>query len=518
MMNNNQSRRQRRRSRSRQRDAVVQAPVVVEKVRQVRFRSRSRSRNRQNVMAMPNRQVMVAAPLPRMMQNMSVRNNQRARSGQSVKVQESSRKPIDDYMRDNIRGAGLAGRTYPGCAWMTKALDPCHPTSAVMGIPDRICINTVNPDFEEVFMIDNMSANSGVGYVSNTGSTIVINATATWNLLLLNDAQSMITWGLIYQGSIENPTYGQCFLHSLKGVRQIVGEEANLNGIAKSRLSYMGVTAEFTGSDLNNQGRLVVAQAPAEWAITDDKESAAVPVYVPPAKASLDVTSENFFRTWTLGTPTSSATTDNPSAARLQTFASNLMQVSVRAVSMAAKEGFYAPVYLNDPAFLFKDHKYTVAKLTTFDEPGQHLFYVNPFFSAGRGAYAIPTGGAGGYLQRVADGYDGHCVISHWQGLDPKASIQMTYRYGIECNPEPGGILSAFAKPSPDHDEQALEAYNHIRIKMDDAYPASYNLLDKLWNVIKLVAKATIPHLMGAVPVVGNMLQGMITGAMERYL
>lgn len=498
------SSRRRRRSSSRKR-VTIQETVVQ------RPRQRSKSRSRRNN-AMLVRQPMIPA-----MEKLSLSEPKRS-YGQSMKVQESSRRTptLENYMKQNVRGIGLAGRTYPGCAWMTKALDPCHPTTAVMGIPDRICINTVAPDFEEVFMVNNLSAASGAGVIADTGSTVTLVPTLDWNMLMVQDFSSACVFAMIYQGSVENPTYAQCFSHSLKGIRQIVGSESNLNGIAKSRLSYAGVTAEFTGSDLSNQGRLVVAQAPSEWSTTNTKESLKIPAYVPPAATTADVTSEYYYRTWVLGTP--NVDSDKPSLSRLQTFASNLMQVSVRAVSMAAKEGFYAPVYLNDPAFLFKEHKYTVTGNLTTGVDGQHQLYVNPFYTAGRGSYAVPGTGVGGTIERVADGYDAHCVISHWQGLDPKASIQFTYRYGLECNPEPGGILSAFAKPSPDFDEQAMDGYNHLRIKMDDAYPASYNLMDKLWNVIKLIAKSTIPHLMGAVPIVGGILQNLVTNAMKSYV
>jgi hypothetical protein len=85
--------------------------------------------------------------------------------------------------------------------------------------------------------------------------------------------------------------------------------------------------------------------------------------------------------------------------------------------------------------------------------------------------------------------------ISHglFLGMSPQASVVIDLVQGWECVVRPATAFAQFASPSPPFDEQALVAYHEIRRHMLDAYPAAYNDWDKLWQVVKGIARVALP-------------------------
>lgn len=88
------------------------------------------------------------------------------------------------------------------------------------------------------------------------------------------------------------------------------------------------------------------------------------------------------------------------------------------------------------------------------------------------------------------------------RNLSPATSYSFFVRCGFEVQVQPGSVLSPQLKLSPPYDEAALTSYFAISRELKDAYPADYNDLGKIWNVIKGVASAVHP-LIRNVPVIG---------------
>jgi len=78
-------------------------------------------------------------------------------------------------------------------------------------------------------------------------------------------------------------------------------------------------------------------------------------------------------------------------------------------------------------------------------------------------------------------------------------------RCGFEIQVPAGSLYSPQLKMSPPHDAVAIENYFQIARQLKDAYPADYNDLGKIWDVISGAAKAVAPFL-SAIPVAGPAL------------
>lgn len=88
-------------------------------------------------------------------------------------------------------------------------------------------------------------------------------------------------------------------------------------------------------------------------------------------------------------------------------------------------------------------------------------------------------------------------------------SLSFFFRFGFECRLQPTSMLSPQLKLSPCEDEVALNAYFQIAREMKDAYPADYNDLGKIWDVISGIAKGISPFLT-LIPGIGPILAGAV--------
>lgn len=75
------------------------------------------------------------------------------------------------------------------------------------------------------------------------------------------------------------------------------------------------------------------------------------------------------------------------------------------------------------------------------------------------------------------------------------------YRGGWEYQVAPSTTLVSFAKTSPVYDPQALATYFKISRELKDGYPADYNDLGKILDVIKGAAKTVLPIASSVFPV-----------------
>lgn len=87
-------------------------------------------------------------------------------------------------------------------------------------------------------------------------------------------------------------------------------------------------------------------------------------------------------------------------------------------------------------------------------------------------------------------------------GLNANASIILTWRVGFEVIAPPLSPYATFMSAPIPYDPIAIAAYNAIAREMMAAYPAEYNFLGALFNVIKSVGSAVLPSIL---PSIGNL-------------
>lgn len=118
-----------------------------------------------------------------------------------------------------------------------------------------------------------------------------------------------------------------------------------------------------------------------------------------------------------------------------------------------------------------------------------------------------------------------------WGGISCRnLSYQTSYafyiRQVVECRVTPTSLLAPQVQMSPPYDPTAIAAYFRINRELKDAYPADFNDLGKIWDVIKGAAKVALPALgllPGPIGMVGKagsaILSGMegITSASTRF-
>jgi hypothetical protein len=98
------------------------------------------------------------------------------------------------------------------------------------------------------------------------------------------------------------------------------------------------------------------------------------------------------------------------------------------------------------------------------------------------------------------------------------------FRVGFEVQALPSSVFSPYLKLSPPFDPLSIDAYYRISRELKDAYPADYNDLGKLWEVIKGVARTALPLVAGfgplgkAASVVGSMLLGPTSDGIKQTI
>lgn len=86
-------------------------------------------------------------------------------------------------------------------------------------------------------------------------------------------------------------------------------------------------------------------------------------------------------------------------------------------------------------------------------------------------------------------------------------SLSLFFRFGFEMQTQPGSVLTPHLKLSPEYDPQSIDTYFKISRELKDGYPADFNDLGKIWDVISSVAKSVAPALT-MIPGIGPAVSG----------
>lgn len=86
-------------------------------------------------------------------------------------------------------------------------------------------------------------------------------------------------------------------------------------------------------------------------------------------------------------------------------------------------------------------------------------------------------------------------------------SLSCFFRFGFECSVLPSSQMAPHMKLSPLEDRLAQSAYFAVARELKDGFPADYNDLGKIWDVISAAIKVVAPAL-AFIPAVGPAISG----------
>jgi len=397
--------------------------------------------------------------------------------------------------------------TPEGRSWVIKALHPSDPISSVRGLPDESSSPSVVLSYYNVFRLS--------APATQTTGSWGFDLTVMPNLLVPLCYQKLDAAGVVTGvGNYLNqsfcppgvvaPSYLQC-----QAQWMAMGVEAH-------RLLGMGITAYQDGPALADQGTLTAAQ----WEVARRKLYPAhcVPVIGPGGQQAVASTRIGLFQ-------------ENDFADYDQS------QHLPNAYFSESKHGCYLPLRLTRTS-----QKWTSeADLEFFADPaspgvsipGFGLDYKNiqlPFTTQGPFTPALPFPD----LTKVSiDDYStnanrgglfGNVVYAPlngiWGGISVRnVSYQTSFafyiRQIIEARVSPTSLLAPQVQMSPPYDPTALASYFRINRELKDAYPADFNDLGKIWDVIKQALRVALPAVSmvpGPVGMVGMAGQGILSG------
>lgn len=276
-----------------------------------------------------------------------------------------------------------------------------------------------------------------------------------------------------------------------------------LGAARRWRLTYMSATIYQDGADLSNQGTICATQVPLQSMIVN--------LAAPDLAAGVSVAGLHG-ECW--------VASDVPVLASMQTMPNAYFNRS--------REGCYLPLHLTRTHQTWSGYENLVAEMNTpadvmlatkngtvplpFAEDKQVFPY--PDFSVAYQVYegATPKTLHAPYTVSLCNGVTGFITGNN---LAVTTRMSVYVRCGFEIQVAPGSLYTPQLKMSPPHDPVAIENYFQIARQLKDAYPADFNDLGKIWDVISGAAKAVAPFL-SAIPGIGPALSGaipMIAGA-----
>jgi len=360
-----------------------------------------------------------------------------------------------------------------------KALHPSDPITEVRGIPDRSAVPSVALNYQSTFTLTPEAA-----------------ATGTWScdLALLPHPVNFMYWN---KTDSVGTNFGNFMNTQLDGAAHS-DKFASFRAMAQRwRMTYMSVTLYQDGPDLANQGTIVACQTP-----------------VKPTRAN----SARSFGTYAGANGFAFVPIEAYSVADKPEYTTS--QSMPNAYFSRSKEGAYLPLKLTKTCQQWAGADSLVMCNDTLQTPAYDLAGIIPVgTTATNGLYphtnlvqcwVLPATGAGGGQATSPMLNDTWGMLS-LRNLAVTTSLSLFVRAGFEIQCQPGTPFSSHLKLSPQHDSQALDTYFRISRELKDAYPADYNDLGKIWDVISSVAKTVAPGL-GFIPGVGPLLSTAVTG------
>lgn len=347
------------------------------------------------------------------------------------------------------------GLTNTGADWCVKALHPSDPMTEVRGIPDHSAVPSLTMNYQSAFTLSPAAIAEG-----------------TWSFdmtLVPHPIQMMV--GAYYDSETPLGEYVSCLNSQIDGADHVAKFASFITMAQRWRLCYQSVTVYQDGPDLANQGTIVVSQTPCCPRIAHPISNTAVaPVC------------------WY-------QTDDKPSFEHSQAMPNAYLNRS--------REGAYVPLKLTETCQDWVSEADSVMPgAIDFSAAAGSTGLVTSIPAVGTGS-TWPFGGLVPYYasagvdhgDRTSPLLNGTVAHISARNLATTTSYTFHVRQGIELQVVPGSQLSPQLKLSPKYDRRALDVYYLIARELKDAYPADYNDLGKIWDVISIALKSLSPLL-----------------------
>jgi len=193
------------------------------------------------------------------------------------------------------------------------------------------------------------------------------------------------------------------------------------------------------------------------------------------------------------------------------TFTFEALQGTTGSYVAAAREGCYVPLKLDKKAMQFHctNQRILPACLPDYlwDASAASITRTNFWEQGGTGSGKFTTHP---YMPSAACfdiDYDGapvmplsspNLAVAYLKGISAGATVTVTVRSGWEIVPTASSLYMPLAAKASAPDPVALKAYWRISQELLAAYPASYNFLGTLWEIIKQIGAAVLPSAMAA--------------------
>lgn len=294
------------------------------------------------------------------------------------------------------------------------------------------------------------------------------------------------------------------------------------------RVTHMGLTIEHVCSSTTNQGTVLSGQYAIEPIVgvmpgypnysVNAERQAVFSTQAGNGEFPLSGTTEAIGKFYYWNTPLTRTYSEGPMDVEMLLQATN-------GYTGSARDGLYIPLKLESPSrFINVDKKYILVGNTTVMETKRGVYEKR------MGQWAKSTGWPYyGLYDQTTDGTSDPIFLMGCKecgssvsdtiikGLDPKASLRLYLRVGVEYIPEIDSDTACFARMSPLPDELAVKMYQEIVCRMKDAFPRDFNDKSKLLEVINSLAKRLVPaidkglHYFASIP--GNPWAGAANGA-----
>lgn len=366
--------------------------------------------------------------------------------------------------------------TQEGRAWVIKALHPSDPLTTVRGLPDETSSSTVVLQYHNVYRISAPATQTTGTWGFDLTVIPSLLVQAAWTRYdaggIGNGTANFLNQGFAPPG-VPAPTYSQ------------LRAQFNSMGVEAHRLLAFGVTGYQDGPALADQGTLTACQyAVSRRKFFFDRNTAAEPTYPYVGHMRLSQFQEGDLANY------------------------DKSQQMPNSYFGESKQGVYMPLRLT----------HTCQKWTTDADMEKYLPVGAPSISGAGEDMIVPSfpGPAGQpYPSLAAAGYNaalgglsGDVVYPPLNGIwgsisarniSFQTSFAFYFRVLVEVRVQPGSLLAPQQQMSPPYDPLALASYFRINRELKDAYPADFNDLGKIWEVIKKAASFALP-IMSAVP------------------
>jgi len=384
--------------------------------------------------------------------------------------------------------ASSFGETPNGADWCIKALHPADPLVEVRGIPDESAVPSVFLNYQAVQTIKPFSG-----------------ATGTWecDLQLIPNP---VTFLAGYVTDSTGLTNVQVLNAQLTGSDSVSKTIALTQMASRWRLAYAGVTIYQDGPDLSNQGTVCVCQKPLAM-LRQNYAGGALDTANIPAIPTIQCGLSHLVKYLPDDYPDYASSQGMPNAYFGQ-----------------SKDGVYVPLKLTRTHQQWR----SVSDLVYFAQSASYAtggpFYLQlepvigqwggnegffPFFDAQdfttqSGSFSCPRPAG----MPLPDFCNDVVADIGFRNLSVNTNLSMYFRFGFELQVPPQSTMAPELRLSPVYDPLAVSTYFKVARELKDAYPADFNDLGKMWDMISTGLKhVTKSGILNVIPGFGPALQ-----------